>query len=50
VAEAVTGLSHLVAGRQASTAAGAPDTGDRDACGHAARNARDICGLLSSTP
>ena len=50
VAEAVAGLSHLVAGRLALAASGAPDTGDRDACGHAVRNARDICGLLSSTP
>jgi hypothetical protein len=50
VAEAVAGLSHLVAGRLASAAAGAPDTGDRDACRHAARNALDICGLLNSTP
>ena len=50
VAEAVAGLSHLVAGRLASAAAGAPDTVDRDACGNAARNALDICGLLSSRP
>ncbi len=50
VAEAVAGLSHLVAGRLASAAASAPDTVDRDACGHAVRNALDICGLLSSRP
>ena len=50
VAEAVAGLSDLVAGRLASAAVGAPDPGDRDACGHAARHAWDICGLLSSTP
>jgi hypothetical protein len=50
VAEAVAGLSDLVAGRLALAASGAPDTGDRDACGHAARNALDICGLLSSRP
>jgi len=50
LAETVAGLSHLVAGRLALAASGAPDTGDRDACGHAARNALDICGLLSSTP
>jgi len=50
VAEAVAGLSDLVAGRLAWAASGAPDTGDRDACGHAARNALDICGLLSSRP
>jgi hypothetical protein len=50
LAETVAGLSHLVAGRLALAASGAPDTGDRDACGHAARNALDICGLLSSRP
>jgi hypothetical protein len=46
LAEAVGGLSHLVAGRLAQAAARAPDTGDRVACAHAARSARDICGLL----
>ena len=50
LAETVAGLSHLVAGRLASAAVGALDTGDRDACGHAARNALDICGLLSGRP
>jgi hypothetical protein len=49
VAEAVAGLSHLVAGRLAQAAACAPDTGDRDACAHAAQSARDICGLLSNS-
>lgn len=50
VAEAVAGLSHLVAGRLARAAAGAPDIADQAACWHAARSARDICGLLSSRP
>ncbi len=50
VAEAVAGLSHLVAERLAQAAACAPDTGDRAACRHAAHSARDICGLLSSRP
>ena len=48
LAEAVAGLSHLVAGRLAQAAACAPDTGDRVACTHAARSARDICGLLGN--
>jgi hypothetical protein len=46
LAEAVAGLSHLVAGRLAQAAACAPDPGDRAACTQAARSARDICGLL----
>jgi hypothetical protein len=50
VAEMVAGLSQLVAGRLASVAVGAPDIGDQAACGHAARSARDICGLVSSRP
>jgi hypothetical protein len=50
VAEVVAGLSHLVAGRLSQAAACAPDTADRDACRHAARSARDICGLLTSRP
>ena len=49
LAEAVGGLSHLVAGRLAQAAARAPDTGDRVACAHAARSARDICGLLGTS-
>ena len=48
VADVVAGLSQLVAGHLAQAAACAPDTGDRAACRHAARSARDICGLLSS--
>ena len=50
VAEAVAGLSHLVAERLAQAAASAPDPGDQDACRHAAHSARDICGLLTSRP
>jgi hypothetical protein len=46
----VAGLSHLVAGRLTQAASCAPDTEDRVACGHAARSARDICGLLTSSP
>jgi hypothetical protein len=49
VAEAVAGLSHLVAERLTQAAASAPDTGDQAACLHAAQSARDICGLLSSS-
>jgi len=49
LAEVVAGLSHLVAGRLSRAAACAPDTGDRAACTHAARSARDICGLLSTS-
>ncbi len=48
--ERVAGLSHLVAERLTQAAASAPDTGDRDACRHAAQSARDICGLLSTGP
>jgi hypothetical protein len=48
VAGTVAGLSQLVAGRLAQAATSAPDTGDRAACRHAARSARDICGLLGS--
>ena len=47
--EVVAGLSHLVAGRLAQAAACAPDPGDRVACAQAARSARDICGLLSTS-
>ena len=47
VAEVVAGSRKLVAERLAQAAASAPDTGDRDACQHAAQSARDICGLLS---
>jgi hypothetical protein len=50
VAEVVTGLSHLVAERLTQAADSAPDTGDEAACRNAARNARDICGLLSTGP
>ena len=50
VAEVVTGLSHLVAERLTQAADSAPDTGDEVACRNAARNARDICGLLSAGP
>jgi hypothetical protein len=51
VAEAVAGLSHLVAERLAqAAAASAPDTADQVACRHAAHSARDICGLLTSSP
>ena len=49
LAEAVAGLSHLVAGRLAQAAACASDPGDRAACTHAARSARDICGLLGTS-
>ena len=49
VAEVVTGLSHLVAERLTQAAASAPGTGDEAACRNAARSARDICGLLSTT-
>jgi hypothetical protein len=49
VAEAVAGLSHLVAERLKHAAASAPDTGDRAACRHAAQSAREISGLLSSS-
>jgi hypothetical protein len=48
VAEAVAGLSSLVAERLAQAVASAPDVGDRDACQHAAQSAREICGLLSA--
>jgi len=48
LAEVVAGLSHLVAGRLAQAAACAPDSGDRAACTHAARSARDICVLLGT--
>jgi hypothetical protein len=47
VAEAVAGLSSLVAERLTQAAASAQDAGDRDACRHAARSAREVCGLLS---
>ncbi len=50
VAEVVAGLSRLVAERLTQAAASAPDTGDRDACRHAAQSARDIYGLLSTGP
>jgi len=50
VAKAVAGLSSLVAERLAPAAASAPDASDREACRHAARSARDICGLLSAGP
>ena len=50
VAELVARLSRLVAERLTQAAVSAPDTGDRDACRHAAQNARDICGLLSTGP
>ena len=50
VAEAVTGLSHLVAERLTQAAVAAPDTGDQAACRHAAQSAQDICGLLSTGP
>ena len=46
--EVVAGLSHLVAGRLAQAAACAGDPGDRAACTHAARSAREICGLLGT--
>jgi hypothetical protein len=49
LAEVVAGLSRLVAGRLAQAAACAADPGDRAACTHAARSARDICGLLSTS-
>ena len=49
VAEVVAGLSQLVAGHLARAAACAPEAGDRAACRHAARSARDICGLLASS-
>jgi hypothetical protein len=49
LAEVVAGLSHLVAGRLAQAAACARDPGDRAACAHAARCARDICGLLGTS-
>ena len=49
LAEVVAGLSHLVAGRLAQAAACAPDPGDQLACAHAARSARDICGLLGNS-
>jgi hypothetical protein len=48
VAEAVAGLSHLVAERLEQAAASAPDSGDRAACRHAAQSAREITGLLGS--
>ncbi|MGH3294836.1 MAG: hypothetical protein ACRDP7_23860 [Trebonia sp.] len=50
VAEVVTRLSQLIAERLTQAAASAADTGDRDACRHAAQRARDICGLLSTGP
>jgi hypothetical protein len=50
VAEVVAGLSHLVAERLTQAADSAPDTGDEAACRNAARNARDICGLLGTGP
>ena len=50
VAELVAGLSRLVAERLTQAAVSAPDTGDQDACRHAAQSARDICGLLSTGP
>jgi len=50
VPETVADLSNLVAGRLTQAAACAPDPADQDACTHAARSARDICGLLTSTP
>ncbi len=50
VAEVVAGLSRLVAERLTQAAVSAPDTGDQDACRHAAQSARDICGLLSTGP
>jgi hypothetical protein len=49
-AEAVASLSRLVAARLTHAAACAPDPADRDACTHAARSAREICGLLTSRP
>jgi hypothetical protein len=50
VAGVVAGLSRLVAERLTQAAASALDTGDVAACRNAARNARDICGLLSTGP
>ena len=50
VAKTVAGLSRLVAERLTQAADSAPDTGDEAACRNAARNARDICGLLSTGP
>jgi hypothetical protein len=50
VAETVAGLSNLVARRLTQAAACAPDPADQGACTHAARSARDICGLLTSRP
>jgi hypothetical protein len=49
LAGVVARLSRLVAGRLAQAGACAPDPGDRAACTHAARSARDICGLLSAS-
>ena len=50
VAGIVAGLSHLVAERLTQAAACAPDPADRDACSHAAQNARYIRGFLTGTP
>jgi len=49
-AEAVASLSNLIAARLTHAAASAPNTADQDACTHAARSARDICGLLTRRP
>jgi hypothetical protein len=50
VAEAVSGLSRLVADRLTKAAVFALDADDGAACRHAAQSARDIGGLLSTGP
>jgi hypothetical protein len=50
VAGVVAGLSRLVADRLTQAAVFALDADDGAACRHAARSARDICGLLSTGP
>ena len=50
VAGVVAGLSRLVAERLTQAADSASDADDEAACRNAARNARDICGLLSTGP
>jgi len=50
VAEAVAALSSLLAERLTQAAASAADTADQAACRFAARNALDICEMLSNEP
>lgn len=49
-AAAVISLSQALAVRLGSAALAAGQAGDRDACGRAARHARDVCARLGGAP